>query len=332
MTDWRRVRLGLALFVAVIVVGTVGYVTLGFTLLDALYQTVTTVTTVGFREVEPLTNTGKAFTIVIILVGVGTALYTLTVFVETLLEGQLRGVLGRQRMERRIRAMTGHVIICGWGRVGRVIAREMAATGKEHVVVDIDPVRIDSAPPPAVLGDATEDAVLQRAGVERASALVAALDGDAANLFVTLSARVLAQTSSSFRGSGSRRTKRSSAAPAQTESSTHRASVAHAPPRSSYSLTSPSSSTSSCTIATSSFVSRKSPSPDQSILVGNSIRNAHIRDHTGALVLALREPDGSFVTNPAPDQVLAGGQVLIAIGTRTELNALETLANRRRDA
>ena len=124
MADWRRVRLGLAVLVAVMAAGTAGYVALGFTLLDALYQTVTTVTTVGFREVQPLTSAGKAFTIILILVGVGTALYTLTVFIETLIEGQLRGVFGRQRMERRIHGMSGHVIICGWGRVGRVIARD----------------------------------------------------------------------------------------------------------------------------------------------------------------------------------------------------------------
>ena len=94
MADWRRVRLGLAVLVVVMAAGTGGYVALGFTLLDALYQTVTTVTTVGFREVQPLTSAGKAFTIILILVGVGTALYTLTVFIETLIEGQLAGCSG----------------------------------------------------------------------------------------------------------------------------------------------------------------------------------------------------------------------------------------------
>jgi voltage-gated potassium channel len=326
MTEWRRVGLGLLLFVAVIVVGTVGYVVLGFTPLDALYQTVTTVTTVGFREVEPLSDVGKAFTIVIILVGVGTALYTLTVFVETLLEGQLRGDFGRQRMERRIRAMSGHVIICGWGRVGRVIARELSAMGQEHVVVDLDPARIETAPAPAVLGDATEDAVLERAGVERASALVAALDGDAANLFVTLSARSFGpelfivsrvrveENEEKLRRAGADRIinpqsiggARAAAFVLQPHVTEFLDVVMHD--------------------QDIEFRLEEVAVPHDSVLVGSSIRNAHIRDHTGALVLALREPDGSFVTNPAPDQVLAGGQVLIAIGTKTELAALEALA------
>src|SRR5215210_6777527 len=105
---------GLAGLGAVIVVGTVGYVVLGFTVLDALYQTVTTITTVGFREVEPLSSTGKVFTILLILAGVGTALYTFGTLLEVLIEGHLRDLFGRRRMEHDIETMTEHVIICGW--------------------------------------------------------------------------------------------------------------------------------------------------------------------------------------------------------------------------
>ena len=96
-----------------IVAGTVGYVILGFGFVDALYQTVTTITTVGFREVHPLSTVGELFTIVLILVGVGTALYMFGVLLEALIEGHLRQQLGRRRMERQIARMTGHFIICG---------------------------------------------------------------------------------------------------------------------------------------------------------------------------------------------------------------------------
>ena len=102
MDPVRRLRLGVAAFAAVIAVGTVGYLLLGFTPLDALYQTVTTVSTVGFREVEPLDGVGKVFTIVLILLGVGTALFTLGALVEALVEGQLRAMVGRRRMDKRI--------------------------------------------------------------------------------------------------------------------------------------------------------------------------------------------------------------------------------------
>ena len=189
---WRHVVLGICLLAAIILVGWVGYVLLGFGALDALYQTVTTITTVGFREVEPLTGAGQIFTMVLILAGVGTALYTLTVLLELLVEGHLGQAMERRRMDKRIAALTGHVIVCGWGRVGRAIARELDTAGRAFVVIDNDPDRTATiAPHLYLLGDAYDDAVLLQAGIERAAALVAAVSTDAANLFITLSGRSL---------------------------------------------------------------------------------------------------------------------------------------------
>ena len=148
MSHWRRLGGALALLLAVLVVGTIGYVVLGFGLLDALYQTVTTVATVGYREVQPLSTAGKIFTMVLILLGVGAALYAFTVLIETLVEGRLQDVLGRRRMERTIGAMRDHVIICGWGRVGRSIAAEVAAAGRDLVVIDQDAARLGRVPAP----------------------------------------------------------------------------------------------------------------------------------------------------------------------------------------
>jgi voltage-gated potassium channel len=176
VAEWRRLTIALAVLASVMVAGTVGYLVLGFGFLDALYQTVTTVTTVGFREVQPLSSAGKIFTIALIVVGVGTALYTLGVIIETLLEGQLPEVFGRRRMERKITGMHDHVVVCGWGRVGRAIARDLAVMGSSPVIVDSDPIRVENVPYPAVLGDATDDEVLDRAGVRRARAIVAALE------------------------------------------------------------------------------------------------------------------------------------------------------------
>ena len=122
MTDpFRRVKLGLGLFALVLVGGSLGYLALGFGALDAVYQTVTTVTTVGFREVHPLTEVGKVFTMVLILGGVGTALYTFGVLVEALVEGHFSRLLGRRRMDHDIRRLQDHIVICGWGHVGRAI-------------------------------------------------------------------------------------------------------------------------------------------------------------------------------------------------------------------
>ncbi|HEU5301121.1 MAG TPA: potassium channel protein [Acidimicrobiia bacterium] len=326
--DWRRVQMGLAALLAVMALGTVGYVAFGFTVLEGLYQTVTTVTTVGFREVQPLGDGAQVFTIVLILVGVGTALYTLSAFIETLLEGQMQGAFGRQRMERKINGMRDHVIICGWGRVGRAIAKELDAAGQEYVVVDADDERLETVEGPSVLGDATADDVLEQAGVRRARALVAALDNDAGNLFVTLSARSfgsdlfivgrvrIEDNEEKLRRAGADRVinpqsiggARAGAFLLQPHVTEFLDVVMHD--------------------AEIEFRLEEVKVPERSALAGASIRDAHIRDRTGALVLAVRQPDHSFITNPAPEHHIEAGQVLIVIGTKEELAALDQLAAR----
>ena len=169
MADWRRLAFALVALVTVAAAGTVGYIVLGFGVLDAVYQTVTTVTTVGFREVHPLSTAGKVFTIVLILLGVGTALYTLGVLIETLLEGQLPEVFGRRRMERKIAACTTTSWCAGGGGSARRSRSDIVAMGAAAVVVDNDPSRLEGVPHPVVVGDATDDDVLERAGVRRAA-------------------------------------------------------------------------------------------------------------------------------------------------------------------
>ena len=127
----------------------------------------------------------------LILAGVGTALYAFSVVLETLVEGHLRQHFGRRRMEREIARMTGHAIVCGWGRVGRAVGGYLAGQGAQVVVVDLDPERVAERPYPALIGDVTDDDVLRKAGIMRARALVAAINTDAENVYVTLSARAL---------------------------------------------------------------------------------------------------------------------------------------------
>jgi len=187
----RRISRALLAFSLVIVAGTVGYAILGFGFVDALYQTVTTITTVGFREVHPLSTVGELFTIVLILVGVGTALYAFGIVLEALIEGHLRQQLRRRRMDRQIRQMTGHFIICGGGRVGRAAVLYLDALGKQVVVVDQDPACLLGLDYPTLLGDVTDDDILQAAGIGHAYGLIAALNTDANNVYVTLSSRAL---------------------------------------------------------------------------------------------------------------------------------------------
>ena len=325
MSHWRRLGGALALLGIVLVVGTAGYVGLGFGFVDALYQTVTTVATVGFREVQPLSTVGKFFTMALILLGVGATLYAFSVLIETLLEGRLLDLLGRRRMVRTIGSMQGHTIICGWGRVGRAIAAEVADAGKPLVVIDHDEERLADCPHPSVHGDATEDAVLAEAGIERAAALVAAVDQDASNSFITLSARalrpdlfVVARVRSVdseeklLRAGADRVVNPQNIGGARMAAFVLRPHVAEF-----------------VDVMTRernlAFRLEELAIGATSPIAGQTLRDAHLRDRTGALVLALRRADGTFLTNPSPDTVLEPGHVLIAIGTEDELAALADL-------
>ncbi len=195
LTPWRRLAAGVVAFFALLAFGVVGFMAIeGWSFLDALYMTVTTVTTVGFREVQPLTTGGRVFTIFVILFGVGVALYLLTTIVQAVVEGELAQALGVRRMQARIEALRDHYILCGFGRVGEEIARELVERGVPLVIVESNPEAVGRAELhdiPLIEGDATQDAILERAGIERARALLAASDSDAGNTYITLTAKAL---------------------------------------------------------------------------------------------------------------------------------------------
>lgn len=320
----NRVTIGLAVVVTVFVVSTGWFFFVeDFTLVDALYQTIITISTVGFREVEPLDPDAKVFTIFVILAGVGAMLYTATAFFEGVVEDQI-GRIGRRRMERRI---AGLAVVCGYGRVGRTVARLLEPV-IGAVVVDNDPERVQSAAEAGfatVEGDATDDDVLLRAGLERASILAAALPSDADNLYVVLSGRALrtdlhivararAEPSEpKLLRAGADRVinpqeigaRRMAAFALQPAVSDFLDVVVHGTGDVEYRL-------------------EELTIPEKAAVAGMSIRDAHIRDHTGALVLALRDREKRFLTNPGPDTGLAPGMTIIAIGTDDQLARLRT--------
>ncbi|MEW6473737.1 MAG: potassium channel protein [Actinomycetota bacterium] len=328
MEAWRRLRFGLAALCGVVVIGTAGYTAFGFPLLDALYQTVTTVATVGFREVRPFSTGAQLFTIGLILVGVGTVLYSFTLLLEGVVEGQIREVLGRRRMDRQIARMAGHVIVCGFGRVGRHLAHYVSGAGQDVVVIekDADRAAVAQGSVHVVRGDATSDEILKEAGIDRARVLVTALNTDSDNLFVTLTARSL-------------RKDLFIVARARVESSEAKLSQAGADrvvnpqgiggARMAAFVLQPHVAEFLDVVmhdGSLEFRLEEVPLPQESPLAGKSLRDTHIRDSTGALVLALRESDGEFITNPSPETVLSAGQILIAIGTETQLKALAAAA------
>jgi voltage-gated potassium channel len=190
-----NLRNALLLLLALTILGTAGYMILeGWSLLDALYMTVTTLATVGYGEVHPMHASGRIFTLIFIIVGVGTTLYILSVVVTFVVEGHFGKTVGRRRMERAIARLEGHFIICGYGRVGRQIAHDFRREEVAFVVIDINQTSLGDAERDGhltITGTPASDEVLQRAGIARARGLIAAMDNDAENIYVTLSARVL---------------------------------------------------------------------------------------------------------------------------------------------
>jgi voltage-gated potassium channel len=321
-----RLQRAIAMVIAVGIAGTIGYWLFGMSLTDAAYQTVTTVTTVGFRELQEFNNLEQWFTIVIIITGVSTVLYTFTLAVQVVVEGQLRDFVGRRLMDREINKLTGHTVVCGWGRVGRAVADDLINTGHSVVVVDVDADRVADVAYPTVVGDATLDSTLRAAGIERASALIAALEGDAENLFVTLSARAIMpdlfivararqdESVPKLANAGADRVvnpqELGAARMASFVARPHVAEfvdvVMHE--------------------RSLEFRMQEYDVPDGSPLAGTTLREADLRRRSGVLVLALRRVDGSFTTNPDPDIVIEPHQVLIAVGNDEDFHRLDKIA------
>jgi len=177
----------------VIAAGMLGYIVIeGFAPLDALYMSVITISTVGYGEVHRLDTAGRIFTMILIVTGVGTFLYLLTSVGELIIEGQLREHLGASAMQRRIHHLADHVIICGFGRFGRVVAEELIANSVPVVIIEPDAAKepaLTRLGAPYLIASALDDEVLKEAGVGVARALVAATGSDADNVYITLSAR-----------------------------------------------------------------------------------------------------------------------------------------------
>lgn len=325
---WTRVLEGLGLLALVLILGTTGYVLLGLSWLDGLYQTVITVSTVGYGEASEFNSSHQVYSIFLILGGTGIALYTLGVLINTMFEATITGDFRRRRMRRKIDRFTGHVILCGFGQVGEAIYEEITRNGRQVVIVDRSlPDRVDgSFDIPMVHGDATDDFVLQRAGLERARTLVLALGSDVDNLFVALTARsvnpgifIVARanheaTIGKLQQAGADRVVN----PNQIGGA-HMAALVAQPEVVDFL---------DVVMRDGEFEVRMAHfevAPD-SQLAGRALGETGIQQRTGTSILAIGR-DETFLTNPDGKLVLNPGDGIIALGTNDHLKQLQATAN-----
>jgi voltage-gated potassium channel len=191
----RNIIRALIMLGLVLLLGTMGYAIIeGWDILDAIYMTVITITTVGFGEVRTVSPAGRVFTIALICMGMGIIAYTLGMVAQVMVEFQVRSIVGRRKLGIKIKSIKNHYILCGYGRIGRIISQELKASRIPLLVIDSNPDAkqgLEQQDIPYIIDDATSEDVLIEAGIERAKGLISVVLSDADNLFITMTARGL---------------------------------------------------------------------------------------------------------------------------------------------
>jgi voltage-gated potassium channel len=316
-----------------IIIGTVGYEAIEeeYTFFDALYMTVITLSTTGYGEVHPLSTTGRVFTIFLTLGGVFTLFYAASEIIRVIISGEMQDILGRQRMERNLASLQNHLIVCGFGRMGRLVCQEFSRNQMPFVIIDQKDELLAEFDMPfgiPLLGDATSDEVLKHAGIERARALVTVMSSDADNLYTTMSARLLnknvfivarveeMQSEIKLRRAGANRV----VSPYQIGG--HRLAQAIIRPTVVDFIELASRHEHVELQLEETRITAKSP------LAGIKLRDSKIRDELKVIIVTVKKASGHMVFNPDPDTLIEADDILIAIGPREQLDRLIGMANR----
>lgn len=321
------IAVGLVILVASF--GTAGYMLLeGWNFIDALYMTVITLASVGFKEVHDLSLFGRIFTIILIIGGVATVAYALSAGAKIILEGELQEVYGRRRLEKKIRELKDHYIVCGYGRMGKIICRELREKNIKFVIVEKQPdMHQENKDLLIYPGDATKDEVLKELGIEQAKGLVSVLPSDAENLFVVLSARGLNPDLFIVARAGEEGSEKKlvRAGADKVVSPYHIGGL-----RIAHTVLKP---------AVVDFIEFATKSgnidlqmeevliKESSELVGKSLDECGIGRELGIIIVAIKKPNGEMKFNPTFKSAIKTGDTLIALGESSKLKNLEIMAS-----
>ena len=324
--DYSRLRISIILLFAVIFAGTIGYsVFEDMPVFDAFYMTVITISTVGFSEIKPLSQVGRIITVIVIVSGISVLTYTLGQVARIFVEGELQRILGRRKLEKQISKLNDHYIICGSGRIGTIISRELSDEKIPFVVIEQDSEKVTQLEEDHFLYlnmDATSEEALLQAGLKKAKGIVTAVKSDADNVFITLTAKglrpdifVLARASD-----------------VQNESKILRAGATRVVcpylfggRRMAQILKKPTvidfidSAMMDSQLGLSMEEAVIGPASD---LIGKTLIDSQIRQRFGVIIVAIKKPTSEMIFNPTPTEKLESEDTIVVIGKKEDLKRM----------
>ncbi|MEE8430327.1 MAG: potassium channel protein [Candidatus Desulfatibia sp.] len=324
--DYSRLRISLILLLAIIFAGTTGYsVFEDMPVFDAFYMTVITVSTVGFSEIKPLSQVGRIMTVIIIVSGISVLTYTLGQVARIFVEGELSRILGRRKLEKQISKLNDHYIICGFGRIGTVISRELFDEKISFVVIEQDSEKIKQLEEDHFLYlnmDATSEEALLQGGIHKARGIVTAVRSDADNVFVTLTARglrpdifVLARASDMKNESKMLKAGASRVVCPYLLGGRRMAQILKKPTVVDF-------------IDTAMMDSKLGLKMEEAVvgpasdLIGKTLIDSQIRPRFGVVIVAIKKPTNEMVFNPTSTEKLESGDTIVVIGKKEDLKRM----------
>ena len=330
MDSTRHLKISIFLTMGIIVLGTLGYHFIeGWDVFDALYMTVITISTVGYREVHDVSINGRLFTISIVLLGVGFSLYVAGAVVQFMVEGQIRTILGRRRLDKKINKLKNHYIVCGYGRIGRVLCKNLKQK-LDLVIIEKDEEKVPSMDTDGVFyisGDAADETNLFKAGIDRAKTLVAVLGNDIDNVFLVLKARQINPDIFIMARAGHEESKSIlKSAGANAVESPYDIGASNMAQK----IIRP-TVTSFLDLA---FAHQRTDILMEEIYVDASsslsdvmLKDSGIRQQFNLIIIAIKKYDNSMLFNPSFETIIKAGDTVIAVGEEENLKKLEKILN-----
>lgn len=317
------------MLIGIVAFGTCGYYWVEhMPLFEAFYMTIITMSTVGYAEIVPLSQTGRTLTIVIIILGIGVGAYSISLLVRAFIEGELTKIVGRRIVQKQISELKNHYIVCGFGRIGRIICNELAADNIDFVVIEQDPAIIEHIESKNYLFlelDATSEEALLKAGIMKAKGIATALRSDANNVFITLTAKglrpniyILARASHENNEDKLSRAGASRVVSPHLIGGRRMAQVLKRPTVVDF-----------IDIATMGsslgLMMEEAMIGGNSDLINKNLIDSNLRKNFGVIIVAIKKSTGNMIFNPMPSETLEAGDVIVVIGKREDLQRMNAV-------